>query len=149
MTLPDLAAMLDPGGVTVADGAPFSVDDAERLGRALATIALRRGHGRLVFVLGRAAHAPTTLRDGLVRGLVLGGQDVRDVGVVPEPVWAERASASGGAGAFVGVAGTSTRLRLLLEGSLVDEARAQLAEVFAVGDFAAGEGSLEVVAAHG
>jgi hypothetical protein len=146
MTMPDLAAMLDPGGVTVAEDAAFSGADAERLGRALATIALRRGHERLVFVLGRAAGAPSALRDGLVRGLVLGGQDVQDVGVVPEPSWAESATERGGAGAFVGVAGTSTRLRLLLEGALGEEARAQLAEVFAAGDFAVGEGSLEVLA---
>ena len=144
----DLLPLLDDGGLTLA-GVTFSENDSEQLGRAMGTLGLRLGLGQLRFALGYAASTDMKQRDGLVRGLVLSGHDVLDVGQTSEPSWAQAATEpETTAGIFLGAIGEVPRFRLMLGGALNADRRTELAAVFAEGRFAAGEGSL-VVLAHG
>lgn len=125
---------------------------AERLGRALGTLARRRGAGEGGFVVGRdQGDALMRLRDGLVRGLVLSGQHVIDVGVVD----AKRHEfalihLARPAGVFIagpeGRAADSSGFEVLLGGGpLVGEALRELRDLTLAGDFSAGAGRLEVL----
>jgi phosphomannomutase len=132
-----------------------ALDDAfaELLGRGLGTYARRRGLSRTTFVIGRdeGAHVGP-LRDGLVRGLVLSGQDVLDVGVVDarrhEFAMVHR---DAGAGIFVSgpevdAADDSAGFEILLGGGpVVGPHMHELKAVVARGDFTSGEGSLELI----
>ena len=159
----DLQAYLDDGGLTLSDdgvteregnvpegaersppqSSMFDEEAAKRLGLALGTLSKRVGHGRVRFAVGRAPNINPRLRDGVVRGLILSGQDVLDVGEVSEPAWAQSATAPEvTAGVYVGWRGETTRLRLMLGGALNADRRADLATVFSEGRFSSGEGSL-------
>lgn len=125
---------------------------AERLGRALGTLARRRGVGHGGFVVGRdEGDARMRLRDGLVRGLVLSGQHVIDVGVV-DARRHEFALVHLARPAGVFIAGpdgrdpASSGFEILLGGGpLVGDALRELRDLTLAGDFAAGAGLLEVV----
>lgn len=124
---------------------------AERLGRALGTLARQKGSGNTGFVVGREpGDAPSRLRDGLVRGLVLAGQHVTDVGVVDArrhefaAIHLARPSAvyvTGGDEREPLAAGFEVQLG---GGPLVGEALRELQEVTDRGDFSAGAGTLEL-----
>lgn len=123
---------------------------AERLGRGLGTLALQRGLGATAFVIGRESgeHA-ASLRDGLARGVLQSGHDVIDIGVssaqrhefamihLARPAGVLIVGAEGVEGAGFEV--------LMSGGPLVGETLRELREVVVRGDFAVGEGSLELV----
>lgn len=124
---------------------------AERLGRALGTLSRQKGSGNAGFVVGRdQGDILARLRDGLVRGLVLSGQHVIDVGVV-DPRRHEFAMIhlARPAGVFVtgpeGHAPSSAGFEVLVGGGpLIGEALRELQELTDAGDFSAGAGTLEI-----
>lgn len=128
-------------------------DFAERLGRALGTLARRRGEADIGFVLGREpGEALARVSEGLVRGLVLSGQRVIDVGVVDARrhefalVHLARPAGVFLAAAHEDEAPPSLTLEILLGGGpLVGAGLRELREIVRAGDFAAGAGVLEVL----
>lgn len=139
------------GEVDVRGRARDGMDEAfaQRLGRGLGTLALQRGHGSTGFVVGRELGERTAgLRDGLVRGLLLSGHDVLDVGVVDarrhEFAMIHLARPAGVL--VVGAEGMEAAgFEILMSGGpLVGETLRELREVVQQGDFAVGEGALEV-----
>ncbi len=131
-----------------ADG--MSEAFAERLGRALGTLVRRKGAAEGGFVVGRdAGEALAHLRDGLVRGLVLSGQHVVDVGVTGARAH-EFAMIHLARPAGVFVTGAPARdaaigFEVLFGGGpLVGEGLQELKEIALAGDFSAGVGTLEL-----
>jgi phosphomannomutase len=130
-----------------------ALDDAtlERLGRGLGTLARRRGLGRTTFVFGRDDHVATgPARDALLRGVVLSGHEVVDVGIV-DPARHEFAlnELVAPAGVRLGVSVENGREQLALEvflggGPLVGAALRALADVVKGGDFSSGDGALRL-----
>ncbi len=68
---------------------PLSIEVCTRIGRAFGTLARQRlAGGTKTVVVGRSADgAQLALRDGLVRGLIVSGHDVVDVGVCASEVF--------------------------------------------------------------
>ncbi len=128
-------------------GVDLDAEAAERLGRALGTLARRRqSKGRLL--VGRTGKgARAELRDGLVRGLVLCGYDTVDVGVTSPEAFApglKELSAAGGVllQAEAQDAALQVVIFFLDKGPLVGGALHALAALADQGDFAAGAGTL-------
>lgn len=64
----------------------LTVEAAEAIGRAYATLLALRGRGGAVAVGRDNRPSGERLRDALVRGLTSGGVDVVDIGIVPTPL---------------------------------------------------------------
>lgn len=133
-------------------GAPTRLDvaAATRLGRAFGTALRRRsGGGAQVVVVARRSHGEErALRDGLVRGLLLAGHRVCDVGVVDDGLLAFAVEHLGAAGSAVASAAASERgaIELTLgRRALQGEALSEVATLADGDDQAAGEGSLSVL----
>jgi hypothetical protein len=141
-------------------GDPAILDAATstRVGRALGTLIRRRGGGgpgRATVVVARSQEALTVpVREGIVRGLVLAGHDVKDIGVVGSEVFTFALRHLQGAAGVIVTSGGDGALSLVvfhLGRPLVGEGLQALVEIADGEDFAAGEGSLELVdvtAAH-
>jgi hypothetical protein len=150
MTTPDLQALLR-GSSLRGDAAQLTTASSTRLGRAFGTLARRRAGApapRLTLVVARADGADAArVRDGLVRGLLLCGHDVKDIGVAASDVFTfalRHTSAAGGV--VVGQADGALSLVFFLGGRpVVGEGLQALAELAAGEDFSAGEGSLDVL----
>ena len=132
------------------DASHFDVAAATRLGRACGTALRRRtGGGAQVVVLGRGGNGDElVLRDGLARGLLLSGHDVRDVGVASAELFAFAISHLGAAGGvLVQPAGAGTRTLTFSLGKrpLAGDALLELASLADGEDFSAGAGSLALV----
>lgn len=151
---------MNPGGPKLSDlvrgtslrgaaPAPLSGALCERAGRALGTLARRRGPGPRTMIVGRSHDAAQLrIRDGLVRGLVLSGHRVLDIGSCPLEVFTFMlGSVAADAGAYVSTSeGAVHSLTFFVGGKAL--AAEGLAELCALGDdgpHCAGEGSLDVV----
>lgn len=142
------------GSALQGDAARLDLGAATRLGRAFGT-ALRRhtGGGSRVVVVARSDDGgELPLRDGLVRGLVLTGHDVRDLGVVDERVFVFSLGHQNAAGGVLVQPG-GDRLRTvsftLGRRPLAGDALAELAGLADGDDFSAGSGTLRLVDAQG
>src|SRR4051812_36203282 len=82
-------ASLLRGSSLRGDTTVLNAASAARLGRAFGTLVRRRSdNGRTGVVVARGDDtASLPVRDGLVRGLVLSGHDVKDVGAVGSDVF--------------------------------------------------------------
>lgn len=124
---------------------------SERLGRALGTTARRRG-SRGPMLVGRAgAGARDELRDGLVRGLLLCGHDVKDVGATsPDAFTAGLKQVGAAGGVLVQAEAADAALQVVIffldKGPVVGTSLHALAGLADQGDFAAGAGTLDVIA---
>lgn len=138
------------GAELQGDAAQLDVAVATRLGRAFGTALRRRtGGGSKVVVIGRAANGEELpLRDGLVRGLLLSGHDVRDIGVASAELFAfaiAHLGAAGGALVLPASAGRRALTFSLGKRPLAGDALVELAALADGEDFSAGEGSLSLV----
>lgn len=141
-------ADLIQGAELRGDAIHLDVVAATRLGRAFGTVLRRRGSGTDVVVLGRCDDAMLPVRDGLVRGLILTGHDVRDLGMVDAALVAvavDRFEAVGAA--LLHTIDDSTRVVRFSLGRrpLGDDALAELSSLADGDDFSAGTGSLTMV----
>lgn len=138
----DLTPFLDGPGLVVGRDQGFDGTSAERLGRTLATLARRRGLLSGAACVARHPQAASPLRDGVVRGLLMGGFDVKDLGLAEE---APPAAADEAIGLFLVTDEADHRFTLRFGGQpLPDEQRASLAAIWSAGDFSVGEGRLDV-----
>lgn len=125
---------------------------AERLGRALGTLARRKGSADTGFVIARDdGEALAHLRDGLVRGLVLSGQRVTDLGVLDATRYGlARIDLERSAGVFLRAGedlnSSQLALEIVLGGDpLIGEGLTDLRDIAVAGDFSAGTGTLELL----
>ncbi len=121
-----------------------------RLGRALGTLVRRRtSGGKSVVVVARGDDGDSlAARDGLVRGLVLCGHDVKDIGFVGSDVFTfAMRHLKAAAGVVVNGAGEGALSLIVFVGGrpLVGEGLQELTGLADGADFSAGEGSLEVL----
>ncbi|MBI1946810.1 MAG: hypothetical protein HYS27_14030 [Deltaproteobacteria bacterium] len=142
------------GALVQGDAAHLDVAAATRLGRAFGTALRRRtGGGARVVVVARAGNGDELpMRDGLARGLVLCGHDVRDLGVADQRQFAAalaRLGADGGALVLPAEGGERAVTFSLGVRPLVGEALAELALLADGEDFAAGAGTLTLLDVHG
>lgn len=143
-------ASLVRGSSLRGDVALLDAQQAARLGRALGTLLRRRtAGGRLRVVVARADDGPSlTVRDGLVRGLVLCGHDVKDIGAVASDVFTfamRHVSAAGGVVVTPAGEGALSLIVFLGGRPLVGDGLQALVQLADGADFSAGEGSLEVI----
>ena len=135
------------------DATRLDVAAATRLGRAFGTALRRRSSGGTqTVVLARVGQGnELALRDGLVRGLVLAGHHVRDLGQADDALLGFAVAELGAAGAVLasGQDGTLCLRFWLGQRALNGEALAELAALADGEDFAAGEGSLSIVDVRG
>lgn len=134
-------------------GPPARLDlgAATRLGRAFGTALRRRtGGGSQIVVVARGGDGgELSLRDGLVRGLLLAGHSVFDVGVADEDAFTAALTSLGAAGGVRASSADERRRSLafwLGKRPLAGDALTELATLADGEDFAAGEGTLTVVA---
>lgn len=131
------------------DTTGLDVAAATRLGRAFGTALRRRsGGGALTVVVARTGQAEELgLRDGLVRGLVLAGHHVKDLGLADEAELSFALGQLGAAGAVLASAHDGARqLRFWLgQRPMAGEALAEVAALADGEDFSAGEGTLAMV----
>lgn len=144
------------GGVKALD-----VVASTRLGRALGTLVRRRGPSAAVdeahpsrarVVVARSDDGPALpVRDGLVRGLVLAGHDVKDIGAVGSDVFTfALRHLDAVAGIVVAVEGTGEAAMVSLVffvggRPLVGEGLSSLVQIAEAGEYAAGEGRLDIL----
>lgn len=143
-------ADLIQGSTLQAEPARFDLVAATRLGRAFGTALRRRtGGGAQVVVLARGGSgAELPLRDGLARGLLLSGHDVRDIGVAGAELFAFAGAHLGAAGAALVMPFESGRCAVtfsLGRRPLAGDALAEIAALADGDDFSAGEGKLTLV----
>ena len=131
-------------------GEDLSVPRAERLGRALGTFARRREVGVVPFLVGRRDdEGSAALREGVVRGLVLAGHDVIDLGICHDAAFAfalEHTEAS--SGVFIehnAEQGTHSFELTLVGVPVVGHALRGLRAVYVEGVFAVGAGTLSAL----
>lgn len=122
---------------------------AQRFGRALATLLARRGGARSPVVVARGDDdEQRALRDGIVRGLVLSGVDVVDLGVVDSELFAFALRAGdGGAPCAAGIllCGTGDATSVMTFVGLAttnDETLRELAAIADAGAFVVGHGTV-------
>lgn len=141
------------------DAETLDVDVSTRLGRALGTLARRRTPApagaagvRLRVVVARSDNeAAVPVRDGLVRGLLLAGHEVKDIGAVASDVFTFALRHFGAAAGVVvavdgGGEGAAMSLVFFLGGRpLVAEGLQALVQIAERGEYSAGEGSLDIV----
>ena len=147
MTTTSFASLLR-GSTLRGDTSALNAASAARLGRALGTLVRRRGEGGGVVVARGDDGASLAVRDGLVRGLVLAGHDVKDVGAVGSDVFTfALRHLKAGAGVVVTGAGEGALSMIVFMSGrpLVGEGLQSLAQLADGDDFCAGEGSLELV----
>ena len=144
-----LASLLR-GSSLRGDAATLDAAASAKLGRALGTLLRRRtSGGRLRVVVARADDgASLAVRDGLVRGLVLCGHDVKDIGAVPSDVFTfalRHLHAGGGVVVTPAGEGALSLIVFLAGRPLVGEGLQALLQIADGADFSAGEGALELV----
>lgn len=145
------------GASLQGDAATLDVRVATRLGRALGTFARRRGPASGPFVVATSpAVDGRAVRNGLVRGLLLAGHDVCDLGCCGADVFSDglRHLAAWG-GVFIAAAldhgndsssPDAASLVIVLGGRpLLAESLAALLEVADGDSFSSGQGSLTIV----
>jgi phosphomannomutase len=145
-----LAELVRGSSLRGAAPVPLSAALCTRVGRALGTLARQRlGAGRKRIVVGRSHDgAQLGVRDGLVRGLVLAGHDVFDVGCVTSEIFTfALKDQNGDAGVLVtSTEGAMHNLVFFLGGRpLVGDALHALCAIGDGEDFSAGAGTLAVV----
>ena len=123
---------------------------AQRFGRALATLLARRGDARAPVVVARGDDEDQrALRDGIVRGLVLSGVDVLDLGIVDSELFAfalraGHRGAACAAGVLLGSTGDATSAMTFLGlAPTSSDTLHELAELADAGAFVVGQGTVE------
>jgi hypothetical protein len=122
---------------------------AQRFGRALATLLVRRGGPRAPVVVARGDDDDQrALRDGFVRGLVQSGVDVIDLGAVDSELFAFALRAGHGgdacaAGVLIGSTGDASSVMTFVGMTPTSgETLLELARLADAGVFAVGQGSV-------
>jgi hypothetical protein len=122
---------------------------AQRFGRALGTLLARRGDARAPVVVARGDDdEQRAVRDGIVRGLVLSGVDVLDLGVVDSEYFAFALRAGHGgaacaAGVLLGGTGDATSVMTFVGlAPLTTDALHELAALADAGAFVVGQGTV-------
>lgn len=149
MTRAEEMRSLLQGDALVGAAADLDGARAERIGRALGTLARRRGLLRTSFLLAAdEAEGVRFVREGLLCGLLLSGHDVSDVGPLDAEGLAlamEQLAHPGGVLVEERAEG-AIAISLLLDGrTLVRRDLEELCDIAEMGDFAAGEGALRKV----
>jgi hypothetical protein len=122
---------------------------AQRFGRALATLHARRGGQRSPVVIARGDDdEQRALRDGIVRGLVLSGVDVFDLGTVDSELFAfalrvGHGGAACAAGVLLGGTGEATSIMPFIGyAPTTGETLVELAALADAGAFVVGQGTV-------
>ena len=152
MSMPPLSDLVR--GATLRGAAPTALSPAvcTRIGRAFGTWTRRRLGGPRTIALARSHDgAQLVVRDGIVRGLVLSGAHVADVGLASAEAL-ERAALALCADAAVLLSsseGAVHSVTFFLGGkAIAPEALAELCALGDAGELSAGEGSLAIVDAR-
>ncbi len=135
------------------DASTLTAAKGQQLGRALGTLARRHTararRGNIVVACEENSSDVSgrdVLRDGIVRGLILSGHDVKELAATTRDLFAFALDHLDAAAAVLVAGGDTLSLTFFLGRSLVSvedlQALAQLADGE---DFAAGEGTLELV----
>lgn len=146
MANPHIFRQYDIRGVV---GPDVTVEVAEQIGRAFATLTVRRlGKARPTLALGRDNRLTSEdLAAGVRRGMVAAGVHVVDVGLVPTPVHSF-AVYHGGLDGGLQVTGSHNPpqyngFKMTLGGSIYGDSIQEVRRMIEEGDYESGEGSVE------
>ena len=136
------------GATLQGDPTTLTAAACVKLGRGLGTLTRRRmGASRARVVVARGDDKNTVaVRDGIVRGLLLSGHDVKDIGTAPSDVFTFALKHLDAAAGVVIADGDALSIMFFVGGRpLVGEGLQALGHLADGEDFSAGEGSLDLV----
>lgn len=136
------------GAMLQGDPSTLTAAACVKLGRSLGTLTRRHtGTSSARVVVARGDDSNTVaVRDGMVRGLLLSGHNVKDIGAAPSDQFAFALKHLSAAAGVVIADGDALTLMVFVGGRpLVGEGLRALLELADGEDFSAGEGSLDLV----
>lgn len=140
------------GATLQGDATTLTAASCLKLGRALGTLTRRRmgappAHARHRVVVARGDDGRTmAVRDGIVRGLLLSGHDVKDIGTAPSDLFTFALRHFDAAAGAVVADGDALSIMFFMGGRpLVGEGLQALGALADGDELSAGEGTLELV----